>query len=1450
MKKVKPIAKQLTGLVLALCLLLTSMQAALLVSASDIIMDLPDYPDVRLPDVTLENGLLWYKLDETSGKAQNSIPGDLPRPAIEQYGDWRPNAGVHGGAFQFGGSNYHHIGITRDRDSSDPFLKDTYTEETVAFWFKPERLTGIQMLYAQGDRIGGLAVRLNEGMLQVSVSTSPDSIISDPIVLDDVNVSDSLNKWTHVTVTFGDSLASVYVNGEFKTSKETPYPAMGTTDRSTTIGNNHSRANVWDDGSNTREFKGFMDDLRIYKTVVTPQIAIRAFDTFEDKYVLAGTEQSELNLPDTLTAYLSSEKSITVPVTAWVSEPVYDKNTPNVYTFTPTLELPSNIILGESNATIKVTVLSDPDADPELVAAKPKAENALAEFTANEFTTADDIIDLVTNAINNLDISVSWESEPVITRPDGPKDGSIVGKILLTKDGKSETVDVNIPVYGVDGGLRLRYEFDDGKANDISGNDRHGATYGTLKDADGIHGKAMYFSGGYVHMPSDVIQDLTNFSISVWINPLSDFQYARVWDIGSGETNFLNLWLRDDTQRKYSTNFRINETSTTRVTAEQATFKTGTWVNLTVTYDESDNGRLTLYQDGRVLVSSQTNRKLSTLGPATNAILGWSQMKNDYDYHGYMDDFRIYDRTLTPEEINKIVDEGIESLLNKTAEKLDIAEFNGFKHLTGVVQNLSLPKASDILYSGAEITWESSNTSVISDSGKIADVTTDSTATLTATLTRGGKTVTKEFQVTVKADRTINPDPVPDVITVPGLYPDLPSRISANNGQASVKVTWETPDPKQYAGAGEFTLEGTADGKKVTVKVKVDGTLFTNPIIGPASPDPFFYYKDGYYYYVRSSYSGLTVSKAKRIQDIGQVPRVVVFSNATAPDEIRRNWWAPEIHFLDGNWYIYWAANDGRSENHRMYVLESTDPNDAQASYELKGRLAPTKYNETTDEWEVDPAQDMWAIDGTVFENKDGRRYFLWSGYDGSPGNFQKIFIAEMLNPWTLKGSRTLIAEPLLPFEIRGGGYRLTEGPQVITKGNKIHVLYSACQANYDWYCLNILTADADSDLLDSASWTKHPGPVFTKSNNSADESFATGHAMVVQSPDGTEHWLIYHAYTEGNATNHMGDMEGRCTRAVKISWDGDMPVFGNPAPFSEMIKQPSGTPDAVALKYEAETAELAGNARVTTVNRASGRKIVTNITQNASVTFEVDVPVAGRYLISFIGNSRSSSGHTGYQKVTINGVDYKIQIMGNNANVINKFIPSNWADADQLGKGLYVDLPKGESTITVTYHPDANAVCDLDYLYLLLDEDYSISLDKSTLSLENDETETLVATITPTGSIVKWSSSNENVATVDQNGRVTAISSGTAIITAELPDGSKAECTVIVSVAGELQLGDVNGDGQITVVDVVTLRAGIMGRQELTEEQLRAANVDGDPENRLTVADVVALRRLIMGLD
>ena len=37
--------------------------------------------------------------------------------------------------------------------------------------------------------------------------------------------------------------------------------------------------------------------------------------------------------------------------------------------------------------------------------------------------------------------------------------------------------------------------------------------------------------------------------------------------------------------------------------------------------------------------------------------------------------------------------------------------------------------------------------------------------------------------------------------------------------------------------------------------------------------------------------------------------------------------WAPELHLIDGKWYIYVAACDGDNANHRMIVLESNKPN-------------------------------------------------------------------------------------------------------------------------------------------------------------------------------------------------------------------------------------------------------------------------------------------------------------------------------------------------------------------------------------------------------------------------------------------------------------------------------------------------------------------------------------------
>ena len=77
------------------------------------------------------------------------------------------------------------------------------------------------------------------------------------------------------------------------------------------------------------------------------------------------------------------------------------------------------------------------------------------------------------------------------------------------------------------------------------------------------------------------------------------------------------------------------------------------------------------------------------------------------------------------------------------------------------------------------------------------------------------------------------------------------------------------------------------------------------------------------------------------------------------------------------------------------------------------------------------------------------------------------------------------------------------------------------------------------------------------------------------------------------------------------------------------------------------------------------------------------------------------------------------------------------------------------------------------------------VSLNKSATTLTEGESETLTATITPSNATgdktVKWSSSNEAVAAVDSNGKVTAKKAGTAVITATSSNGKTASCTVTV---------------------------------------------------------------------
>ncbi len=322
---------------------------------------------------------------------------------------------------------------------------------------------------------------------------------------------------------------------------------------------------------------------------------------------------------------------------------------------------------------------------------------------------------------------------------------------------------------------------------------------------------------------------------------------------------------------------------------------------------------------------------------------------------------------------------------------------------------------------------------------------------------------------------------------------------------------------------------------------------FTNPLL-PSGADPWSIYKDGYYYYTHTLGSRIDIWRTRNLADLPTAERKTVWT-PPADGPHSRDLWAPEIHFIQGKWYIYFAADDGKNRNHRLWVLENGSADPFQGTFTMKGKLADST--------------DKWAIDGSVFDHK-GQLYLVWSGWEGDENGRQDIYIAKMKNPWTIDGNRVLLSVPSIPWEKVGDIKRgpgsdepphvdVNEGPQLLAHGDKLFMIYSASGCWTDFYSLGMLTTSASSNLLDAASWTKSIRPVFTQSPQ--DSIFAPGHNSFFKSPDGTEDWILYHA----NAEPGQGCGGHRSPRAQKFTWNADgTPNFGKPISTKVTIMIPS----------------------------------------------------------------------------------------------------------------------------------------------------------------------------------------------------------------------------------------------------------------------------------------------------
>ena len=307
------------------------------------------------------------------------------------------------------------------------------------------------------------------------------------------------------------------------------------------------------------------------------------------------------------------------------------------------------------------------------------------------------------------------------------------------------------------------------------------------------------------------------------------------------------------------------------------------------------------------------------------------------------------------------------------------------------------------------------------------------------------------------------------------------------------------------------------------------------PLI-PQRADPYIHkHTDGYYYFTASvpAYDGVELRRATTIAGLAKAETVMVWRKPDA-GPFSALIWAPEIHFNRGAWYVYFAAAPSREIRddlfqHRMYAISCDAKNPLEGPW--------------SEPVQIETHLDSFCLDATTFEHT-GTLYYLWAQKDPAIRGNSNLYLCPMETPLKIAGKPVMLSKPEFEWEIRG--FWVNEGPNVLKKNGRIFITYSA-SATDENYCMGLLEASEDADLMNPTAWSKSPEPVFqTDFEHSV---FGPGHNSFTVSEDGTEDILVYHARTYTEIEGDPLWNPDRHTYVKPLKWDaGGRPAMGRPS--------------------------------------------------------------------------------------------------------------------------------------------------------------------------------------------------------------------------------------------------------------------------------------------------------------
>ena len=292
----------------------------------------------------------------------------------------------------------------------------------------------------------------------------------------------------------------------------------------------------------------------------------------------------------------------------------------------------------------------------------------------------------------------------------------------------------------------------------------------------------------------------------------------------------------------------------------------------------------------------------------------------------------------------------------------------------------------------------------------------------------------------------------------------------------------------------------------------VQPTTFFNPVYKAYLADPACLLYDGVYYTVGTGQAEtgnahkdsrvVPMLRSKDLQHWEQVGPVL----DPPPEEVGGSFWAPELAYHDGTFYLYYHPN-GNGHGFHIRVATSQTP---------EGPYTDTDHPMT------DVRRNSFAIDSTTFRDDDGQWYMFYATdfYDSDATTFRgtALVVDRMKSMTGLAGQPQTVMRAHWQWQIyernrlmggvRADWYTL-EAPSVIKHDGKYYCFYSGGNYQNDSYGVDYLVADGPLGPWREAGQFR--GPQIMRSVPG--KVIGPGHNGLVKSLDGKQDYILYHAW-------------------------------------------------------------------------------------------------------------------------------------------------------------------------------------------------------------------------------------------------------------------------------------------------------------------------------------------------